>query len=323
MVTAFTHEEVMSEVADPGLGGFLIKPVKDSLLVDTIADIFNREIGIRFNRSTPNLQQGASDGTASLAGRRVLVVEDNEINRDVAGELLADLGISATMAVNGREGLDRALAETFDLVLMDIQMPVMDGLAATRLIRANERLSKLPIIAMTAHAMIGDFRKSLEAGMNDHLTKPINPKTLTKALVKWMPARAVESANPKLPIRGTVHDDSYMPQELGPFDIQAALKRTNGKPKLLRKLMRSFCNQFAHAGTDLRQLIDEGKRDEAGRLAHTLKGVARTLEAAALGDAAFAVEKAIQFGNEPDVERLIASMERMLAPAIVAAASLE
>jgi two-component system, sensor histidine kinase and response regulator len=250
-------------------------------------------------------------------------VEDNELNRDLAGELLADLGISTTMAADGREGVNRVLTEPFDLVLMDIQMPVMDGLAASRLIRTDQRFLKLPIIAMTAHAMMGDQKQSLDAGMNDHLTKPINPSTLTKALLKWMPARPVENARPNLPITGGVQADSSMPDELPPFDIQAVLKRTNGKPKLVRKMMRSFCHQFAHAGTDFRQLIDEGKREEAGRLAHTLKGVARTLEACALGDAAFAVENAIRFGNAPALEPLIERMEKLLAPAIIAAASLD
>ena len=98
------------------------------------------------------------------------------------------------MAVNGREGVDRVLSEPFDLVLMDIQMPVMDGLAACRLIRSDPRFLKLPIIAMTAHAMAGDHKQSLDAGMSDHLTKPINPNTLSKALLKWMPAKPVQKS---------------------------------------------------------------------------------------------------------------------------------
>ena len=191
MVTALDRQEVMGDSSDPGLDGFLIKPVKESLLVDTIADIFGREVDTRFDRPAVGLRRGTSDGSVSLAGRRVLLVEDIEVNRDLAGELLADLGISVTMAVNGREGVDQALTGTFDLVLMDIQMPVMDGLAATRLIRADRQFLKLPIIAMTAHAMIGDYKKSLDAGMSDHLTKPINPVRLTEALLKWIPATSV------------------------------------------------------------------------------------------------------------------------------------
>jgi two-component system sensor histidine kinase/response regulator len=128
-----------------------------------------------------------------LVGRRVLLVEDNESNRDLASELLADLGIQVIIAVNGREGADRVTAEAFDLVLMDIQMPVMDGLTATKLIRAEERFRRLPILAMTAHDRREDREQSLDAGMNEHLTKPINPNMLRDALRRWMPTQtAVE-----------------------------------------------------------------------------------------------------------------------------------
>jgi two-component system sensor histidine kinase/response regulator len=323
LVTAFVREEVIGNQSDPWMSGFLIKPFKESLLIYTIADILRNEVGMRLNWPEGRLPHETTDGSASLAGRHVLLVEDNELNRDLAGELLDDLGISVTMAFDGREAVDRVLAESFDLVLMDIQMPIMDGLTATRLIRSNRRFSKLPIIAMTAHAMSGDRNQSLDAGMNDHFTKPINPNTLTRLLLKWMPGKPVQSAEPDVAIKGTERDDDYIPEELEPFDIQAALRRTNGKPRLVRKMMLSFRNQFAHATTDLRQLIHEGKREEAERLAHTLKGVARTLEAPELGDAAFAVENALRSEDVSNLEPLIENMGRMLTPAIVAAASLE
>ena len=323
MVTAFDCTEVMEDEMNSGLSGILIKPVKASFLVDTIADIFSRKTGVQFNRPGASSRPGTTNGSASLAGRRVLLVEDNELNRDLAGELLADLGISVTMAVNGREAVDRVLKHLFDLVLMDIQMPIMDGVAAAMLIRADRRFSKLPIVAMTAHAMAGDHKKSLDAGMNDHLTKPINPSALKKALLKWMPDRVVQSVAADVAMTGTVQDDDDLPEKLAPFDIQAVLKRANGKPRLVRKMMFSFRKQFAHAGTDLRQLIIDGKREDAERLAHTLKGVARTLEAAELGDAAFAVENELRSGDPRYVELLVERMEKMLAPAIVAAASLD
>jgi two-component system, sensor histidine kinase and response regulator len=321
MVTAFDRKEVMESEIDPGLSGFLVKPVRGSFLVNTIAEIFRREVDMA-DRKAVGMGTGGTNGPVSLAGRRVLLVEDNELNRDLAGELLADLGISVTMAFNGREGVDRVLSEPFDLVLMDIQMPVMDGLAASRLIRSDQRFLNLPIIAMTAHAMKGDKKQSLDAGMNDHLTKPINPETLTKALLKWMPVKPEQSIA-TVPKTEAVQGDSYLPEKLAPFDIQAVLRRTNGKPRLVRKLMLSFCNQYAHAGSDLRELIGAGKTEEAQRFAHTLKGIARTLEAAELGNAAFAVETALRLGDAPYAEPLIEHMEKMLAPAIIAAASLE
>jgi CheY-like chemotaxis protein len=187
MVTALDHQEVMRNANDAGLDGFLIKPVKESLLLDTISNIFDREVDPAFDRSLAGGPVGSISGLATLAGRRVLLVEDVDLNRELAAELLADLGISVTIAFNGHEAVDRVFAGDFDLVLMDIQMPVMDGLSATRLIRADRRFANLPIIAMTAHAMVGDYKISLDAGMTDHLPKPIDPNSLSNILLKWMP----------------------------------------------------------------------------------------------------------------------------------------
>jgi len=161
---------------------------RNMLLMSTIASIS----GERVEGPAFGLQSAPGYLPLELTGRRVLMVEDNEINRDVASELLSDLGIRVAVAVNGREGVDQVLAEAFDLVLMDIQMPVMDGLTATRLIRSDARFHQLPIIAMTAHTMSGDRERSLEAGMNDHLTKPINPDTLAAMLFRWMPVNPRE-----------------------------------------------------------------------------------------------------------------------------------
>jgi CheY-like chemotaxis protein len=185
MISAFESEEVLRGLEQPRFDAFLVKPITEAVLMRTIASVSGESI----------------EGTASgfqptapfeLTGRKVLVVEDNDINRDLASELLGGLGIRTTVAVDGREGVDQVLAQGFDLVLMDIQMPVMDGLVATRLIRSDARFHDLPIIAMTAHAMRGDRERSLDAGMNDHLTKPINPAALSAVLSRWMPAKLVD-----------------------------------------------------------------------------------------------------------------------------------
>jgi CheY-like chemotaxis protein len=184
MISAFESEEVMRGLSDPRFDGFLVKPLTETLLMRTIASISGKIA------ETPasGFQPAPEHLLSELIGRRVLVVEDNEINRNLANELLCDLGIRVAIAANGREGVEQVLAGAFDLVLMDIQMPVMDGLTATRLIRADDRFQDLRIIAMTAHAMSGDRERSLDAGMNDHLTKPINPDTLSAMLSRWMPA---------------------------------------------------------------------------------------------------------------------------------------
>jgi PAS domain S-box-containing protein len=327
MVSAFEREEAMNGVANHELDGFLIKPVNESLLIDSIATIF----GVKPEYPSSDLRPAAEYFPAELAGRRVLLVEDNEVNRDLATELLGDLGIQVTIAVNGREGVDRVAAEPFDLVLMDIQMPVMDGLTATRLIRADGRFGKLPVLAMTAHAMSGDRDRSLNAGMNDHITKPIDPNRLLAALIRWMPEKSAEKSVERSelrpePVAAQVKPapawDS-VPEQLPPFDIQVALARANGKPMLLRKLMLGFRDQYSSAISDLNEHVAQGRDADAERLAHSLKSVAAMLEARDLAEAAFSVEQAFRLRETANLAALIATLERALAPAIAAADSLD
>jgi two-component system, sensor histidine kinase and response regulator len=197
MISAFESEDVLRGLKEPRFDAFLVKPVTEAVLMRTIASISGGNSG----GPASALQPAEENLPFALTGRRILVVEDNEINRDLASELLGDLGILTAIAVNGRDGVDQVLAQPFDLVLMDIQMPVLDRLAATRLIRTDPRFHDLPIIAMTAHAMRGDRERSLDAGMNDHLTKPMNPAALSAILSRWMPANPVDPAAPGVPQR--------------------------------------------------------------------------------------------------------------------------
>jgi two-component system sensor histidine kinase/response regulator len=324
MVSAFDRERAMKGVAAHEMDGFLIKPVNESLLIDSIATLF----GVKPDYPESDSWHGAGGFPPELVGRRVLLVEDNDVNRDLASELLGDMGILVTIAVNGREGVDRVAAEPFDVVLMDIQMPVMDGLTATKLIRADNRFGKLPILAMTAHAMSGDRDRSLNAGMNDHITKPIDPNRLLAALIRWMPEKSGERPEPMPVHMKPAPADEGVPHQLPPFDIQAALQRTNGKPKLLRKLMLGFRDQYSDAILDLREHV-AARRDAHGeRLAHSLKSVAAMLEARDLAKAAASVEHALRSGGTADSESanldsLIATLERELEPAIAAANSLD
>ncbi len=319
MVTAFEREEFLGRAQEFVPDGFLTKPVNASVLIDTIANIF----GVKSSGAAED-PAPAAEAATTLKGRRVLLVEDNEINRDLAAELLGDLGIAVTIAVNGREGVDRVTAEPFDLVLMDIQMPVMDGLTATRAIRADDHYRDLPILAMTAHAMSGDRERSLEAGMNDHVTKPIHPNRLTDALLRWMPANqpkeAIQNQNyiePGLEVRPVQPHDG-IPQELPPFDIQAALERCNGKTGLLLKMMFGFRDKYSDAVSRLRKNLAAGQVEGAERLAHSLKGVAATLEATDLAEAASSLESALRLGQRENLDALLEAMEGALGPAIAA-----
>jgi signal transduction histidine kinase/response regulator of citrate/malate metabolism len=320
MISAFEREEVLAGHTDVIFDGFLSKPVSKKNLVDAIAAALG-------SKAAPAEPVAASKPTTTaapeLVGRRVLLVEDNEVNRFLATELLSDLGIHVSIAVNGRDCVDRVHAEAFDLVLMDIQMPVMDGLSATKLLRAESRFQSLPIIAMTAHAMSGDRERSLEGGMNDHLTKPINPQALAEMLVRWMPAKTVPQPMIEKEQKPGASSNDEIPEHLPPFDIPAALARANGKPPLLRKMLLNFRDQFKDAAGELQQQIAASKTEEASRLAHTLKGVAATLEAKELASTAANIEHALREGLTDGLEGLIRTMEGALRPAIAAAGTLD
>ena len=320
MVSAFEREEVLAGHSDVVFDGFLSKPVNKKSLMEAIATV----LGSNAAQALPMpVTEPPTTGAPGLAGKRVLLVEDNDVNRFLATELLSDLGIQVSIAINGRECVDRVRAEPFDLVLMDIQMPVMDGLTATKLLRADSCFQSLPIVAMTAHAMSGDRDRSLDAGMNDHLTKPIDPQVLAEVLVRWIPT--ISLPQPTIDIDKTSPASSCddIPAQLPPFDIPAALARANGKPALLRKMLLTFGEQFKCAASQLRQQIAEEKTGEASRLAHSLRGVAATLEAKELATAAANIEQALREGQTQGLDDLIGTLEGALDPAIAAAATLD
>jgi len=184
MVTAYVREEIMRQADQVGLEGFLVKPVSPSVLFDTCMQTFSREAP---ESVTPTAPEDRTDqGLQDIRGARILVVEDNKFNQQVAQELLEGIGLMVTIANNGDEAVRAVKEKDFEAVLMDVQMPVMDGYQATSEIRKDERLKGLPIIAMTAHAMTGDREKCLKAGMNDYVAKPIDSEELFSTLVKWI-----------------------------------------------------------------------------------------------------------------------------------------
>jgi signal transduction histidine kinase/DNA-binding response OmpR family regulator len=184
MVSAFGRADVFEAAKRAGIESFLVKPVEPALLLETIQSLFTVPAGSRETAAPADAPAG------QLAGSHVLVAEDNAINQQIVEHLLQRLGVTVEFAANGREAVDAVMANylRFDAVIMDVQMPVMDGLEATRLIRRNIDATELPIIAMTAHAMESERQLCLDAGMNDHLTKPVDPKSLTRTLGRWITA---------------------------------------------------------------------------------------------------------------------------------------
>jgi signal transduction histidine kinase/CheY-like chemotaxis protein/HPt (histidine-containing phosphotransfer) domain-containing protein len=234
--------------------------------------------------------------TANLRGARILLAEDNPINQQVAVELLQGAGAAVEVAANGQEALAMVQAKAYDVVLMDLQMPVMDGLQSARAIRAMPRFAQLPIVAMTASVMSGDRDRCLEAGMNDHISKPVSIDQLMGTLARWLPERQVgaSAATPAPAATGA----ASLPAELDGFDLADGVKRVGGDHALYRRLLLQFHDHSGKAGAEIRAAVASGDRAKAKAEAHTLKGVAGTLSARELYAAAQALETALRKNAE-------------------------
>ncbi len=303
MVTAYVQEEVMQQALDAGINDFLIKPISNSVLFDTIMECFGFEVGKKIH--LPQTRPGATKALAMIKGAKVLLVEDNEINQQVAVELLEKAKMAVTIASNGREGVAAALTGEYDLVLMDIQMPDMDGLEAARQIRNSGKagFDSLPIIAMTAHALVEDRGKSLAAGMNDHLTKPIDPEHLISTLVQWIEP-GERKGPPHLALNFVNHDkENGRPPfpELPGIAIHNGLARVSGNATLYNNLLFKFQRDNQNTTAQIKEALAIDDNKLALRLAHTIKAVAGLIGARELQQAAEVVEKALKKNKSPEL----------------------
>jgi len=312
MVTAHDREKLQSIAQDVKLDGFLTKPVTSSALQESIMIAFGYK-EIAKNIDTKSLRKEDAELISKLGGAKVLLVEDNTINQQIAQELLEIIGISVTLADNGEKGLKSVTENNFDMVLMDIQMPKMDGLEATRRIRAMAGdYASLPIVAMTAHAMSGDREKSLAAGMNDHITKPIDPDHLYATLVNWIPLenRAPFKPKTKLPMnQGTEI------KNLPGIDYHTGLKRVAGNQKLYLKLLEEFTKDNEQIINQIRQKLDSNDSKTASHLVHTLKGVTGNLGVKLVHNATKKLEQGIEQKNN-NIDTLLNQTEETLSSAL-------
>jgi PAS domain S-box-containing protein len=223
---------------------------------------------------------------AALRGKRVLVAEDNTFNRQVIVELLTDAGIEVSEAVDGRQAVTRALTECFDAILMDIQMPALDGLSATRQLRATPGMEHLPIIAMTAHGLAEDAHKSLAAGCNDHLTKPVAPQRLYAALQCWLDPESSAAVT-----QGDGSPSHSLPASVPGLDEAVALRMAAGQPRRLVRRMEQFLDDLGEASQRLREHIAAAHWTAAWKLTHALKGAAANLGAMTLAGLADMLQK--------------------------------
>ena len=294
MLTAFGREREHAEALAAGADDFLHKPMTQSDMYDLIMRLFAPGQHAVASGVKPEVGKGYNFGALQL-----LLVEDNELNRQIACELLEMVGATVATAGNGREAVEMVLHgnKRFDVVLMDIQMPVMDGIQATRLIRADRRFSELPIIALTAHAFAEDKISTHNAGMNDHVTKPIEARELMESICRQLPQLSglrelAEKFGDEMPDNATFID-------IPGIDTACALRRVGGKVKLYLDVLKKFRDGQGSAAEQITAALKSGDRLGAERIAHSLRGLAGAIGAAELQEAALEVEQDLHRGLEP------------------------
>ncbi|HEX8878835.1 MAG TPA: response regulator, partial [Candidatus Acidoferrum sp.] len=315
MVTAYGREEVLHQAERNSFENVLIKPVTPSTLFDSVVQTLGASQVPREAQETSVSQVDFS----AIRGARVLLVEDNELNREVAMGLLEDAHLNIEQAENGAVAVQMITKKPYDLVLMDMQMPVMDGISATEAIRSNPRFASLPIIAMTANAMDRERDACLAAGMNDHLAKPIDPDKLFDALSRWIARRATSEVAPRAAASdaGASFASANVSGELviSGIDTATALKRTGDNRKRYEALLQRFAETQSHAVDDIRSALAANDLPTAQRLAHSLKGTSANLGANGLAEVAGAAEAAIESNQSitPSLESLADALELTVA----------
>jgi len=320
MVTAYGHEEAHQASEGVDIHGFLTKPVTPSNLLDAIMLAMGHEV-VGENRSV-NRQDEAAHDIAKLRGAKVLLVEDNEINQELALELLVTNSITVEVANDGQEALDILDREKFDGVLMDCQMPVMDGYTATRKLREQKRFKDLPILAMTANAMAGDREKVLDAGMNEHIAKPINIFDMFHTMAKW-----ITPSNPVAESEVVVEKEEEVSEgipEVQGIDMAAGLATCQGNQKLYRKLLIKFRDAEADFAEQFRAALSDDDPIAPEREAHTLKGVAGNIGAKAVQEAAKELEAACKEKRAAEeIEALLEAVDVELSPVLAGLAAID
>ncbi len=290
------------------LPSILIKPITPSALFDTLTRLGQDPVALPAPEDTPDPSYDLATLQSMVAGSRLLLVEDNELNQEVALSLLAKLSLSADTAGNGEEALKLVQKQDYDLILMDLHMPDMDGYEACRQLRKQYSYRDLPIIAMTAAVMDEDIRRTKSAGMNDHIAKPINFRVLAKTLARWLGDQ--EAAGPVTDVLSAPQNapSLSLPAELG-LSEQDLLDRFQGDQELVLRLLTSFVHQH---GDGIPQADKDTAADEFPRLFHTLKGSAATLGLHTLSELAKTAERQAREGVMEHSE-LQAELDRVLS----------
>ena len=302
MVTAFAREAEQVAPARELFTSLVHKPVMPSSMLDSIMVALGRE---RIDRR--HAPSEIDDAALRMQGARLLLVEDNEVNQELAVDLLTNAGVHVRVANNGQEAIDMLRDWPFDGVLMDCQMPILDGYEATRRLRADPAFRDLPILAMTANAMAGDRERALEAGMNDHIAKPINVRVLFETLARWVEPAGTEAA---FAAPDGDSGSEALPSLPG-IDQKRGLAHCNGNADLYLRTLRRVRERLGDFLADWDRAGADGSGD-AQRMAHTLKGLAGTIGAMDLEASAGRLEQAVPAGDPEILRRARAEIEAPL-----------
>jgi two-component system sensor histidine kinase/response regulator len=301
IVTAYGREELIRSAGSVDIRDVLIKPVTASLLFDTVVRLLaGEDAGERAANGGPAPPSPPAAELATIAGARILLAEDNDLNQQVATEMLAQAGFVVEVADNGAIAVEKVTAGAYDLVLMDMQMPVMDGLTATRAIRELPDLAWLPIVAMTANAMSGDRERCLEAGMQDHVAKPIDPALLWATLLRWIKPRrggAAMVAGETAGVADAVAGPAMVMRRLAgiaELDVPVGVRNALGRETLYIALLGKFISGQGEFPAHVASALADADWISAERLAHTLKGVAAQIGAHGVSELAARFELAVR-----------------------------
>ena len=320
--------EMMRLTENNEIEGYIIKPLLRPQVFDTLRCVLDDRLTLTRSKPAVAGQTGPLKPFLpvktldKLRGGRILLVEDNEINQFVALEMLKKMGLQASLAGSGEQALAMVQEQAFDAILMDIQMPGMDGYLTTTRIRINPGVNDaaIPIIAMTANAMQGDREKALQAGMNDYVSKPIDLLELSRVLVDWViPGKAVAGPAAARPTPGT----SEPPTPASPLDMPAALARLGNNQPLYGRVLTLFQSEHTQAAAKIRAALAAQDHELARRLTHTLKGVAGTVGATDLFAAAKNLEAVIAAADPAAIEPALAQVEANLSAVLDAIARMD
>ncbi|NWK56786.1 response regulator [Verrucomicrobiaceae bacterium N1E253] len=313
LISAFAQNELSKKKGSEYADGILTKPISPSHLFDASMEAFGNNLSHRSSTRRCEDKSNMTVDLAPIAGARVLLVEDNQINQQVASELLLQGGLDIEIANHGQEALDLLEKNTYEAILMDIQMPVMDGYTATKKIRSNTKYNDLPIIAMTANATTEDRQAAFDHGMNEHIAKPIDPNFLFTTLLKWIPAKhqpANDSHKKPIPMVGRYD----LPNQIPGIDFEKGLKNVGGNHKLYSKLLKDFYDDHRHDSALIASCMSSKDQAAAVRTAHTIKGIAGTIGAQELQKVSKSLESALKSSDEDAKQSAYEQFESVMNP---------